>query len=257
MSLYEQESRKRKRRVTRGRKNPARGAYSDDSDEDYKVNFTGNCVNIFTNYQGSQVSKAFDESTILKLLTETIGRGEESTPQIWLPESGHHNEIESSPNEVDKCTEGDHLLPLAGLPLLQKQHANLADRQVNAVYSPAGIDIGKGKVVHQQLVSSSGSSHFDSLLKVGSTGTLKPPQGSSSTSQRPLALDATKAVGNGPRLVPVIYNNPQDNTETHFLPVRVNTDQEEDCVKALVAEKSAEFDIKHNRLKLARIFTRI
>ena len=94
-----------------------------------------------------------------------------------------------------------------------------------------------------------GLSDFNSMLKVGSVGThsgLPPCAPTSSSSQTPGTIGGTKAVGKGPRLVPVSYANPQDLTITHFLPVCVCTAKEETCVKALVAEKNAEFNRKHS-----------
>ena len=112
-------------------------------------------------------------------------------------------------------------------------------------------------VVYQdQAEHSSSSSDFHSVLKVGFTGmhTRLPPCAPTLSSSRALGtIDATKAVGKGTRLVPVSYTNTQDLTITFFMPVRVDTAQEETCVKALVAEKNAEFNRKHGRLDLARL----
>ena len=113
-------------------------------------------------------------------------------------------------------------------------------------------------VVYQdQAEHSSSSSDFHSAaLKVGFTGmhTRLPPCAPTLSSSRALGtIDATKAVGKGTRLVPVSYTNTQDLTITFFMPVRVDTAKEETCVKALVAEKNAEFNRKHGRLNLARL----
>ena len=111
-------------------------------------------------------------------------------------------------------------------------------------------------VDQDQAEHSSSSSDFHSVLKVGFTGmhTRLPPCAPTLSSSRALGtIDATKAVGKGTRLVPVSYTNTQDLTITFFMPVRVDTALEETCVKALVAEKNAEFNRKHGRLNLARL----
>ena len=127
-------------------------------------------------------------------------------------------------------------------------------RQANSAPNPICPQVEEGEIHSQNQNNSSGSCDFDSVLKVGSAGThsrLPPCAPTSLSSQTPgVIVDATKAVGKGARLVPVSYSNPQDLTITHFLPVCVNTAMEETCVKALVAEKNAEFNRKHGRLEL-------
>ena len=159
-------------------------------------------------------------------------------------------------DEAERGVQVDHLLLAAGLPVwqLQKHPKNLSIRQANSVPNPICPEVEEGEVLRQNQDNSSGSCDFDSVLKVGSAGThsrLPPCAPTSLSSQTPgVIVDATKAVGKGARLVPVSYSNPQDLTINHFLPVCVNTAMEETCVKALVAEKNAEFNRKHGRLEL-------
>ena len=129
---------------------------------------------------------------------------------------------------------------------------NLTKRQVNNVHGSIFSEVVEGEVLRQNQDNSSGSCDFDSVLKVGSAGThseLPPcaPTSSSSQTTPGVVIGPSQAVGTGARLVPVSYSNPQDLTIIHFLPVCVNTAKEETCVKALVAEKSAEFNRKHGR----------
>ena len=207
----------------------------------------------------------------------------ESTPQIWLPTAdidqdqegvqqkmstkgpvkgkvnlpGKKKEMLTGENKkADGSDEGNDLLAAAGLPVWQSQNhpgTNLSSKQVNRVPSPVCPEVEEGGVLRRHQDNSPASSDFDSVLKVGSARTHSrlPPCAPTSSSSRFLgAIDVPKAVGKGPRLVPISYKNPLDLTVIHFAPVCVATSKEEAFVKALVAEKNAEFDRRHGRLDL-------
>ena len=158
--------------------------------------------------------------------------------------------------KADGSDEVNDLLAAAGLPVWQSQNlpdTNLSNKQVNSVHSPVCPEVEEGGVLRRHQDNSPASSDFDSVLKVGSARTHSrlPPCAPTSSSSRFLgAIDVPKAVGKGPRLVPISYKNPLDLTVIHFAPVCVATSKEEAFVKALVAEKNAEFDRRHGRLDL-------
>ena len=159
--------------------------------------------------------------------------------------------------KADGSDEVSDLLSADGLPIWQSQNhlgTNLSNKQVHCVSGQVCPEVGEGEALCQNQ-DNPDSSDFDSVLKVGSAGTHPrlPPCAPTSSSTRSLgAIDATKAVGKGPRLVPVSYKNPLDLTITHFPPVYVATSKEETCAKALVAMKNAEFNSKYGRLVFAQ-----
>ena len=165
--------------------------------------------------------------------------------------------------KADGSDEVNDLLAAAGLPVWQSQNlpdTNLSNKQVNSVHSPVCPEVEEGGVLRRHQDNSPASSDFDSVLKVGSARThssLPPCAPTSSSSQTLGAVDATKAVGKGPRLVPISYKNPLDLTVIHFAPVCVATSKEETCVNALVAEKNAEFNLKHGRSDLPVKYTTV
>ena len=164
--------------------------------------------------------------------------------------------------KADGSDEVNDLLAAAGLPVWQSQNlpdTNLSNKQVNSVHSPVCPEVEEGGVLRRHQDNSPASSDFDSVLKVGSARTHSrlPPCAPTSSSQTLGAIDAPKAVGKGPRLVPISYENPLDLTIIHFAPVCVATSKEETCVNALVAEKNAEFNLKHGRSDLPVKYTTV
>jgi len=55
-----------------------------------------------------------------------------------------------------------------------------------------------------------------------------------------------EAVGQGPKVLQFFYQNPIDDIKIGFPPVRVTTDEEVNCVVALVTEKAEEYNRRNN-----------
>jgi len=284
LSLYGHKSKKRKRSKRRGGYGYGTFDAFDDSDDDYQGLSVPKIYS--TSTKGRPEGEQEREEVLLG--ESTSGHSEascqESTPQIWLPtadidQEGQKTSIkgpvkgevklpgkkkEMLTDENKKAYGSDEvndLLVAAGLPVWQSQNrpgTNMSNKQVNSLSSPVCPEVEEGEVLHQNQDNSLGSSDFDSVLKVGSARTHSrlPPCAPTSSSSRTLgAIDATKAVGKGPRLVPVSYKNPLDLTITHFAPVYVATNKEEACAKALVAEKNAEFNMRNGRSDLPVKYT--
>ena len=61
-----------------------------------------------------------------------------------------------------------------------------------------------------------------------------------------------ECVGVGCKTLQFFYQNPVDDIKLGFPPVRVNTDEEVNCVVALVTEKADEFNRRNNLKKSAK-----
>ena len=55
-----------------------------------------------------------------------------------------------------------------------------------------------------------------------------------------------ECVGNGSKTLQFFYQNPLDDIKIGFPPVRVNTEEEVNCVVSLVTEKAEEFNRRNN-----------